>query len=451
VRWWLEGFAPTRRVTAVLEEGGNERRLLAVGDARLWANRWTAVSRLRQEVPMVADYDIEIAQEATVMDPQVVPVPEGHEIYVRYHPGESVAVVEVWAAFLRHEELLKIDLAGTRNMPEASAAATLVQPRTAVYRAYTAFTVPAVAGASRRVTWMGPAGPVQLSLTFDAGTARPEPMVIERTSLVAFRLGALAGGLDFETRSPTVDEMVERLRPATEDADLAAYASEIVVYGGSASSVQRVAQALLAGERQLHAPTVELRTLTVDAALLRMWMQSGLQPGRVVPAETSAAQAEAGSVRGPAVRMTVLEGVDASFRAGESVTGLEEFEVEVAQQSGGTVPVSGARFGGLAGWVNAHREADGYRLQVVASLSWADARAGTIELAFRPPVGARTERDRFAADGDALQRVTVPALAAGASQVDVHAHLPGDGRDVLLSTSIRGAEAVLLLGRVVPD
>ena len=60
-------------------------------------------------MPCTPTWDLEVAQESTVMDPVPVMVREGHELYLRFHPGETRSVVEVWAGDVEHLEIVKRD------------------------------------------------------------------------------------------------------------------------------------------------------------------------------------------------------------------------------------------------------------------------------------------------------------------------------------------------------
>jgi hypothetical protein len=442
VRRWLALLAPARDAHVVLETVGEDGRVVAAGSARLWPGRWTTATQRRREVPMTAAYHVEIAQGSTNMQPIVAEVPEGHEVYLRFHPGESTDLVEVWSGWLSHVAVEEIDLQGLRSLSGTSVPGVLAQPRTAVRRAYTALPLPATEASRQVVEWRGPEGRLRLTIELAAPVSPPAAPreAGDQRRIRPCRVGALSAGLAFDLRPETSEQFLQG-EAAVTDVYASMFSSEIALLDGERTGQERVI-ASVAGEeaRRLVAPTVDLGVLRVPEETFRRALADGsLRVGGPVPDPALAALAAAGSAEGPGVRLPVLLDVEASVRSGDSVTGLLDLESEVAQEAAGLQPISSARFSGLAGGILLQRADVGYLLHSRLALSSADPRTGTLDVAFRG------ETEPFAPT-----RVRLPVLGATATMVDAATPLAADGRPALVAASVEGEEVVLLLARVVP-
>ncbi len=454
VTWLLQGAAPSLGVAAVLAAEGDEPRLVAAGSCRLWRGRWTQAFLQYREAGIAADWEIEIAQEITAMHPQVVHLPEGEELYLRYHPGESVSVVEAWVGHLKHTAMPEVDLSVIRNVPESSGYGTITLPQTAGYRAYTAFTIPSDRASKRELRWVGPAGPVRLDLAFDASSPAHVLRQTARPGMAShaqvLRIGAVSAGFEFDRRNDTTDYFVERMQSADPENSYAAYGRSLLRYDGSADAGHAARERILAAERRLTTHQARLRTVTVgESGLRRMLLDGRLAVGKAMdPSVVNELALGDGSVVTGDVSLPLLEDLEASIRVGKSVTGLRSFDVEVAQQAGGMDVVPGSRFAGLFGALRLTREGTGLRLSVTTSVCWATPEGSKVTFTFRPPVGVKTELTEYSTAPN--QSVILPILGGGEAVISASAPVTPGGSEVLLGMATHGPEVVLLLGSIAP-
>jgi hypothetical protein len=462
--WVLEALAPSLEVSAVLHAGGSgeQERLRAMGRVRLWPDRWTRVYLQEDAVPCVVALHLEVAQESTVIDPYPADVAEGEELYLRYHPGQGVAVVEMWSGVTEHLSIIREDLSEIRNIPEASSPGVLTYPETAVSRAFTAFLLPSGEPARREVRWTDGARSLRLALTFGAPPRAQEPAALgERRGLASLRVGAVGRDLEFGSRPGVTGEWEERLSRMLYQTG-AAYESRGQRFEFSVSSVgagsilfveapladvARAHASVEEAEQLLHEKTVDLSLLTVPEPAFRAALRSGvIGLGRALPEAVRTGFLESGASVGASLSVPVLSDMRAGFRIGRTVPGVVDFDAEIAQASGGLYPQTSARFAGVLGEVVVGARADGYALRVQGALSWADRGAGQIEMLFRPPVSMRGTGTDVPASQREPYRVKIPVLGGGQVPFDAEVVLPGRGAlPHLMHAQVRGQEVVLLV------
>lgn len=449
--WLVPATSPRMPVRAALYREGADPALLTAGSAVLEPGSWTGLYRQQRTTPLVVEWEIEIAEESTAMFPVVARAPEGEELYVRYHPGETVTLVELWTGALAHLSVFEVDLSGIRNVPEASAPGKLQLPQTAGYRAYTAFAIPSGTPCRRELRWDGPAGPVRLVLDLEPPAAVAPPPPTGEMTWRALRSGAACAPLAFERRPSTADRLVEVAHADYDgDGDFNVLTPGFVYYQGDADGASRLTDALRDAESRLVTHHVGLRLLTVAEDALRGPLQSGaVRPGAPVAAQVLEDLAAAGSAPSEAVELYTLDGLDASFRTGKSVLGLKAVDVEVAQRSGGSDPRCDAAFDGFSGEVTVHHTADGAMLDLHARVEHASPEAGTIEVVHRPPVGMASDRDAFPPPSPS-DTVRLPVLGWDTAVVANAVLLPAQGDEVLVDLVVRGGEATLVLARRIP-
>jgi hypothetical protein len=458
-------LAPRLPVTATLyaKDGAASGRTVAFGATSLVPRRWTPVFLQRSDRRFQIDYDVEVAQESFVHDPLVAALPEGAELFLRYDPGETVSVVEVWTAALDHLEPRSLDLAGIRDMPESNTMARVDQPRTALRRAFTALAVPAATGSTAEIAWDGPGGGRTLRLAFGAVAAPPPDREAGRQRLAVFRAAALTGRLEQDQRDSSLDEWIEGLKeavgPSADDVTFETYAEGFVACEGPASALAAGRDSLTRGEARLLGATVEVRAVAVPEAALRDALESGkVVVGATLSAEQEASLVDAG-VPVASARVPVVPRVPARVSVGTSETFLGGFDVEIAQASSGMNPIVFHRFAGLSGTVRYASEGEVASVQFVGALSWARHDASTIEVAFRPPIHFSVNNRQPAPPGDdsALRRLTLPLGGHGEARTQATASFSADavrsGRPALLAVLSRGGgdglpDTVLLLATV---
>ncbi len=450
LRWALGALGPSADLAATLV-GGEEGRLVATGRTPLYAGRWTRVWFQEQRPLYPVDWDIEIAQETTAMHPTLQALSEGQELYVRWLPGETRSVVELWSGDLEHLDDVQVDLTPIRNVPESSGPGPARLPRTALRRAYTALLLEP--GGVASVAWKGPEGPRRLRLELRAVSPAGEPHARDDFRIGVLRTGALASGLLFEARPARGDSLAEDLYavppPNTEISvdTLSDTGGSLMLMRAVAPAFEAVRTHLRKAEAALAGATLRLRVVTVPEESLRQALVSGgLAVGEPLTDAVLEAFKRAGLVEGHGLELPLLVDAKAGFRSGQSVPGLVRLDVEVAQQAGGLDPSFGVRFAGLAGEAVLVRTPQGLLLKLEATVSWADPKGGSVDLTFRPPVGMAFSKDRPQNELEGYRRVTLPTLTgAGAEIVATLPLSPGDGAERLAGMTMRGAEAVLLL------
>jgi hypothetical protein len=384
------------------------------------------------------------------MDPRTILLPTGRELYLRYHPGETLTLVEVWSGAVDVLDTKEIDLSPIRNVPEGNAPAGLALPQLAAKRAYTSLLVPAEEASSRDLRWMGPGGPLRLTIRVSAATSA---VVAGRTGdrEDVLRSGAVSAGLDFEARENAAEAWVDAVRllvPQEGDSSISLVSPDLAVVTGPAAYVAATRRTLREAEGRLASSAVSLRMITVPEPAVRKPLQDGtLRPGSPVARAVLDTLAEAGEARGWRVDLPVLHGVGTGFRTGVCVTGIEDFDVEIAQGSSGLSPRTAARFAGLAGNVRVETTAEGRRLSVSSFYTWADPAATYQELVFRPPVSMGASKEGHQDEPDFRRRAKFPILGGGRSRIDGTVEVaPGAKDEFLLGMTLRGSEAVLLIG-----
>jgi|GEM_PF-5696882 len=448
--WALGSMAPTADLAATLV-AGEEGNLVAAGRAQLYPGRWTRVWFQERRPIYPVDWDIEIAQESTAMHPTLQALSEGQELYARWLPGETRSVVELWSGDLEHLDEVQVDLTSIRNVPESSGPGPARLPRTALRRAYTALLLEP--GGVASLVWRGPEGVRRLRLELRSVAPASEPHARDDFRVGVLRTGALASGLLFEARPALSDSLAEELyaavAPNTEISvdTLSDTGASLMLLRAVAPAFDAVRAHVRQAEAALAAATLRLRVVTVPEESLRQVLASGgITVGEPLAAPTLAALKSAGSVVGHGLELPLLVGAKAGFRVGQSVPGLVRLDVEVAQMSAGMDPHFGVRFAGLAGEVVVARTPQGLLLTLDATLSWADPKAGSVDLTFRPPVGMAFSKDRPQVELEGFRRVTLPVLAGATA--DVFATLPvtpGESSERLAGLTVQGGEAVLLL------
>ncbi|MDJ0974794.1 MAG: hypothetical protein QNJ98_10075 [Planctomycetota bacterium] len=454
--WVLAGMAPSIAVDAAYEVTRPEARALASGRARLFPRRWTRVYLQRTDQPFCIDFNIEIAQESTAMDPYMVHLPEGQELYVRYHPGETLSLLEVWSGEIEHSDVRTIDIDPVRNVPEGNAAGKLSFPVSRLLRAHTVLVLPNGKASTHVLRFDQDGRETQLVLGVGAPpAAHPSTQTSRPRPVAVLRMDASAGTLDFGTRDRDPEAWIERMLSTAlargfEDDDLQLQyvsASGCVLAEGLPAVLAFARETLGAAEKRLQSARATVRVLTLSEAAYRKGSRGGdIRTGAPIAAEYLAGLRPTGSDTGARVSLPVLLGVDAGFRVGYSEPGLYDFDVEVAQQSAGLDPQTTAHFRGLSGMLRLDRRAGQTVVSLDGALAWADAAAGTIDLSFRPPVGMNLQHERWFEEPTSTRKVSLPAIGAGASPLEAEVALTGAaGTEHVLAVIVRGGEAHLVL------
>ena len=464
VPWVLAGLAPSVRIDAVLTatSAAGETRLDAMGGARLWPGRWTRIYLQADELGCTPVWDIDVAQESTTTDPWSVGVLEGRELYARYHPGETVSLVEIWSGSVEHLEVVREDVSGIRNVPEANGFGRVSYPTSAVERGYTQLLLPADRAVRRELRWVNGGRSVRLDLRL--GAAPSSPGVLERGergALATIRTGALAAALDFGTRPTGEDEWTERIgrvfyRAAeAHEREGRSYefsvspteGGEVVFLEAPRSELPAARKLVHDTEQHLAARQAHLQVLTVPEAPWREASLGGVVAvGRPVPAEVLAALREGGASPGGAVTLPVLVGRAQGFRVGRSVPGILGYDAELAQQAAALRPVTSARFEGLYGELRVRSTPGGHAARVRGALCWAGREPRAVEMTVRPPVSMAGGKDGAAERRGAGELVELPILVGGHAPIGREVALPdGGARDVLVHAHVRGTEVVLVL------
>jgi hypothetical protein len=458
VDWALALLAPSARLKAGLTSEGRDAGVRAQGQVRLWPGRWSRLWLQEQRVAHVVDWDVEIAQETTSMNPVEMPLPEGQEAYVRWFPGETLSLLEVWSGDLEPQDPTEIDLSAARNVPEGNGPGTVRLPRTAVLRAYTALLFPPAGGAGQDIVWQGPAGTRRLRVALEGVSPPLAPAAgLGRDGQIGpLRTGAVAAGLLFESRNSAMDRLMDELGWIQNSAGLEGNvqshgrAQSLALVEGPAKLFQALGDHVRRQEAALRSAMLRVRVLTVPEESVRATLAQGaLSVGEPLPAGLLERLRTAGAVEGEAITLPVAAGVKAGFRVGASIAGLTGFDVEVAQQAGAVDPISGALFAGLAGEATLASGPQGMSMAVEATVSWGDPKASTITMTFRPPVGMSFNKEKSGSEpGPQETRHPVFPLLGGGSG-EVHASFPVAAKDAgerLLGLVLRGNEALLVLG-----
>ncbi len=457
------GLAPTLPAKALLvaRDGSNAVRTVAAGGAALLPRRWTRVWIQRSVRRFAAGYDIEIAQESSANDPLVQPLPEGSELYLRWTPGETLSLVEVWTGTLEHLDAPRVDLSPMRNTPEGNTMGTIELPRTAVRRAFTALAVPSAGGAAE-LAWDGPDGGRTLRLSFGSAVPPPRDLDVgQDRRYAAVRAGAVAASLEQDVRPDGSDAFVERVaslrtpEPKVEPPSVDSHAGgAFLLCEGLARQLDSIRAEVAEAEALLAGATLELRAVSVPEAALREALEAGDASVGAALAPKGAELVESSGVVVAAVRVPLVAEIKASLRAGTSETALADFEAEVAQQVSAIVPQTHARFAGLYGEALAHAGADGtWTLDLEGALSWARHDGASVELAFRPPVGMAYSNQGptqgAKPEDPTVRRVKIPIGTFGDSRISASAPFAAAdvaaGRPVLLAVLSRGG------GEGLPD
>lgn len=455
--WALALLAPSVRVRASLVAEGREAGLKAQGAVQCWAGRWTRLWLQEQRTVYVVDMDVEIAQGSTMSNPYEAELPEGQEAYVRWFPGEAGSLLEVWSGDLEHLDATEIDLSPARGAPEGSGHGTVRLPRTAVNRAYTALLLPPGGTATQEIAWQGLAGPRRLRLSVEGAPQDLAPVAHARntqTQIAPLRLGAAAEALLFESRSGRIDRTIEELNALAGSMGQEGWVNGVpgggglAVAGGSRALLDAYRAHVKRNESALRAGTLRLRVLTVPEESVRApFTQGTLAVGAALPEGLAERLRGAGSVEGEGIALPLLTGVKSGFRCGASVAGFMGFDVEVAQESGTSDPLCGARFHGLAGEAVLSNGPAGLHVRVEASVQWADAKASTLITTFRAPVGMDFNHDKVGPEPTDVRHPVFPLLGGGGGDVSGSwVVAPKDSGERLLGVVMRGGDALLVLG-----
>lgn len=463
VPWALATLAPRRRVTTELWFGTGADEplgLRALGEAHLWPGRWTRLYLQKEEVPCTPLWDIEVAEGATISDPRVIPLVEGHELYLRYHPGETVDLVEVWAGNLVHREQLRRDLGAVRNVPEAGGLGVATFMRTAVARTFAPLVLPRAGEAVRELAWEVEGVRLRLVLRAAPGAAPPGA----RGGVEALRTGALAAALDFEGRSPSGERLIEgwnRLREAEEAApgtgieDVAlADGGELALVAGSDEARRKAREGLAADERTLLAREARLTWIEAEEPAVRaLWLAGRMGLGAGLGRAERTALEEAGALVRARIRLPLMVGgAESGVRLGRCEPGLQDLDVEIAQNCAGYHPVSAAAFSGWNGTLGARRVGEVLKVAVAGTQSWADADAGTLELVLRDPLLRVWSPDPLRTTGEPERRVSLPVLGGAAVpfEREVAVALGGEAEPRLIHFATRERQVLLVLLEVLP-
>lgn len=464
VPWVLAGLAPSLRLDAVLTTASRdgETRLGAMGGARLWPGRWTPIYLQQDELACTPVWNIEVAQEATTTDPWPVGVIEGRELYARYHPGESVSLVEIWAGSVEHREVVREDLSGIRNVPEANGLGYVSYPTSAVNRSYTQLLLPADRAVTRELRWTNDGRAMRLQLRLGAAPAPAATLERgQRGALTMLRTGAIAGALDFGTRPSSHDAWTERLGEAfyrvaeRHEREGRSYefsvsptdAGAVFFLEAPAADLPIARTTLRAAEQRLATAQAHLRVLTVPEA---SWRAASLQGevgiGRAVPEGVLGRLRDGGAAAGSSVQLPVLVGRAQGFRVGRSVPGIIDYDAELAQQAAGLHPETSARFAGLFGELRVRATAEGHAARVRGALCWAGREPRAVEMSVRAPVSMGGSKDGARSEPRGTTIVRLPILTGGHAPIGREVDLPrAAARDVLVHAHVRGDEVVLVL------
>jgi hypothetical protein len=450
---WAEATFLPRLVVEGLLVAGPDRSVLASARVGLVPGRWARAWLQRSQPVFPVDWDIEIAQEVTAVRPLLTTLAEGQELYLRWLPGESVDLLEVWQGDLEHLEEVVIDFTPLRNVPESSGLGPVRIPRTALRRAYTTLRLPDEGPI--RMTWRAREGERSLSLRRVAKRGGPASQAYGEVRAGALRLGALAAPLLFDGRDELTEQVHRDLFVAAEpDGDvelrtLPGLGSALTLLRAKSAVETKLRERVAQAEEALVSARLTLRAFEVPEESVRAALSDGrLAVGQAPEPELLASLARAGTPEASAVDLPLLAGVMSGFRVGASVPGLVRLDVEVAQQAGGMDPVMGARFAGLQGEVRWRPLERGAALSLEATWAWADAQGGRTDLTFRPPVGMDFNKDRVQAEPDAVRRVSLPTLTGGSADVEGELVFEGEEERVA-GVVVRDGEVVLLLARLV--
>ncbi|RLB46431.1 MAG: hypothetical protein DRI90_27355 [Deltaproteobacteria bacterium] len=464
VSWVLDALAPSVEVSAVLfdAEVGEPERLRAMGKVRLWPNRWTRVFLQEDSVPCVVAWHLDVAQESTTMDPIPVSVAQGQELYLRYHPGQRVALVEVWTGGLRHVSMVKQDVSAVRNIPEANGPGVLSYPETEVNRAFTAVVLPSGTRAQREIRWLNRGRRARLRLDFSAPPTPQAPMPLgARGGMTTVRAGAVAGELDFDARAETSGEWQERISRAyyraSADADRrdrrfafslsALSGGSIFLVEAPLAELARARVLIEEAEARLIERRVDLRVLMVPESTFREALGAGrVALGAPLTPELEARFLEQGATVGEALSTPVLTDMRVGFRVGHTVPGIIDVNSEIAQASGGLRPVTSVLFSGAFGQVRVRSTKAGHTVRISGHISWADRAAGEVEMVFRPPIsmrGSATDAPQVIA---AARMAKLPILGGGRARIEAELAIrAGSSAEHLAHVHVREEGVVLLL------
>ncbi len=428
VAYAASALAPRLSVRASLTttaEAGGEERLVAAGAADLPARRWTPLWFRRSVRRFVTGYRAQVAQEAVVAEPMVSALPEGTECYLRWSPGETVSLVEVWVGALEHGPTFDVDLSPLRSVPESNAMGTATLPKTWVSRAFFAMPVPAAKSSKAEAQW--DAAPRALRLRLDVGASAPAPTAdFGGTPYAVVRAAAAGGALDGGLRAARVEEVVRLFQTADASGSSPAGHLETISQTflgceGAEGRADRLRAEVARSEEALAAADVTVRCVAVPGPALQGILSGQVGIGRALePAALDALASGAQPLS--AARVPLTSGIAASVRAGASVTGFGLVSASVAERAGGIAPTPVARFEGFAADVKATRAQDGgWRLRVVGDLSWAKPDGGSSDLAFRPPIGMTFRNYNSNPEDPAVRRVKVPLLSEGQASCEAEA------------------------------
>ena len=457
VEWSVALMTSSVPVRGTLLADGREPAVRAQGSATCRAGHWTRLWLQEQRTPYVVDMEVEIAQASTMSNPYEAELPEGQEAYVRWFPGETASLLEVWTGELEHLDATTIDFSPVRGVPEGSGHGTVRLPRTAINRAYTALLLPAAGPSTHDITWQGLGGPRRLRLTVDGAPPAVAPVTPGHNPglrMAALRMGAGSSGLLFASRRDRMDHAREELSALTEAAGVEGWVNQDPHLGGVAviSGPQTLLETYRAHTKRregaLRSGTLKVRVLTVPEESVRApFAQGTLAVGAALPEGLAERLRSAGSVEGEGVSIPLTTGVKGGFRCGASVAGFTGFDVEVAQEAGCTDPLCGAMFHGLAGEALVSSGAAGFHVALDALVQWADPKAGTLTTTFRAPVGMAFNRDKVGPEPTDARHPVFPLLGGGGGEIHAAWNVaPKEGGERLLGVLMRGADALLILG-----
>lgn len=476
------GLAPSIEVETRLERIRPEPELLATGRVRLDAGRWTAPIQSRRVTRYVSVWGTELAQGATSVDAQPMPMMEGQDVLLRFMPGETGDLIQFWMTHLDHESTWRVDLAPLHSLSAGSAMGSIEAPVTGIRRCHGSFWLDPRSQGSRTIEFATPKGAFRLTLGFrersapladlplhlgEERTASMEEEGVPLPRLGFLRAGAALGALDFGVRSRDTDLGVEVLMtdvlhkaPHLENLEISHERHEAtgtMIVMGPDPLLGLAREGLVAQERRLRGGTLELNGFTCDASAVAGLLSEGrLRAGAPCSPETLALLRGSGGQEEMTLRTPYLEGLRGGVRLGTSTPGLVDMMSDVAQDAAIVGPMASAQFDGLVGHFAVTREdapaGDSLSVSFDGSWAYANSDGSRMEFVFRVPVSHDPKRGGATLEdlSGPAERVALPLLGFGSQDVRGSATLTGSGAHVL-ALAVRDGRALVLYAKVASE